>query len=389
MPDYIVRPYDVLFFRGNKSFHFGQWYTEGVFPPYPSTFQGFIRSKILQDNGLIGPSGELKNDEKAKCLIGDDKDIRISIIGPYLIDTENNHIYFKTPSDLLRDAKGCDTCHSTFPSGDEPLESDLRFNLFCPDIPHGKLNNLYPPEYISLDNLITYRTNLKDIKIQSFKPLFTEDRVVIGIDEEKLKGKDRTVQTGRFCVTPYNRLKEGIGFYCNVDKDIKEGSLKFGSESHLVHIERLDSINLIEEKLKESRDTLIQGILKSKTFRMVLLQHGIFENGWLPFSFTEGDNKLIATVNGLRIELIFAFIKAPIKISGYSILRNRTHTQGSIILKPMVNAVPVGSVYMFRIIDGCNEDNIRQFVQAYDNKKIGYNSYSSMGYNHVILAIGA
>ena len=91
MPDYMIKPYDVLFFRGNKSFHFGAWRTEGVFPPFPSTFQGFIRNKLLLDSNLIDAGGKLKDTIDAKKQveqIGDDKNIGVDITGPYLMSAD-------------------------------------------------------------------------------------------------------------------------------------------------------------------------------------------------------------------------------------------------------------------------------------------------------------
>lgn len=391
MPDYIVKPYDVLFFRGNKSFHFGQWYTEGVFPPYPSTFQGFIRSKLLHDNNFLEPSGKLKNGQgqKASELVGNDDIFPLNITGPYLINTEKGDIYFKTPRDLFRRVAGCDICDSAFPKKEIPLESDREFLLSCPDIPEGKPDKFSPPEYISLTNLINYRTALKGINVPMIEPCYTEDRVVIDIDDEKLRDKNRVVHGGRFCVTPYNRIKHDVGFYCYVDREINRGSLKFGSESHLAYIEQLSSGNIIEEKLKASRDELISKILKTKTFRMILLQHGIFQNGWFPFNYSINNSRLVAEVNGMKLELVFTFTEAPLKISGYSIIKNKGKTQAGILLKPMVKSVPAGSVYMFKITNGYTEENIKAFIEKYDNKKIDYLHYSKMGYNHIIFGIGA
>ncbi|MBT9174942.1 MAG: hypothetical protein DDT22_00608 [candidate division WS2 bacterium] len=391
MPDYIVKPYDVLFFRGNKSFHFGQWYTEGVFPPYPSTFQGFIRSKLLCDNDLIDSSGRLIEDKASeiKNLIGNDDNFPLNITGPYLINTKTGDIYFKTPADLFRKTAGCDICYSAFPSKDTRLESDLEFFLSCPDIPGDKPEKFSPPEYISLQELIQYRTVLTDIKVSPSKLYLTEDRVVIAINDKELANKNRVVYEGRFCVTPYNRLKNSTGFYCHIDRKIPSGSCKLGSESRLVYIQKLSSDNIVEEWLKKSRDELISEICKTKTFRLVLLQHGIFKNGWLPFEFSTEDNRLVAAVEGLKIELVFAFTGVPLKISGYSFIKSKSNTQKDITLKPMVNAVSAGSVYMFRIINGCTEENIKAFVEKYDNNKIDHPLYSNMGYNHLILGVGA
>ncbi len=121
---------------------------------------------------------------------------------------------------------------------------------------------------------------------------------------------------------------------------------------------------------------------------MILLQPGIFKKGWLPFDYNNKDNKIICSINGLQLELLFAFAEAPIKISGYSFAKNSKSTQKNIVLKPIVNAVPAGSVYVFRIKDNVSDNQIEEFINKFDNKKIKNEPYSLMGFNHVILGIG-
>ncbi|ODS41416.1 MAG: hypothetical protein A7315_06310 [Candidatus Altiarchaeales archaeon WOR_SM1_79] len=386
MKDYCIKPYDVLFFRGNKSFYFGEWYSEGVFPPLPSTFQGFIRHKVLVDNNISPDDKEIKQHK-----IGDDDTMPMEITGPYLRDEEGK-IYFQSPKDIFRGENK--KYYSAMPA-ETPLQSDLGFSLYCPDLPkEGKLEKHKPLEYISLKEMIDYRTKLTDIEIQNKEIVGTEDRVLIGLDFEKLKGGNRVVKEGRFNVAAYNRLKNDYGFYCNVklsdDLKILNGSLKFGSESHIVYVEELKEGNYLEEELKKNREELKDQIIKTKTLKIILLQPAIFENGWLPFDYEDKDNKKTCYVDGLQLELLFAFMDAPIKISGYSFYKNtkKSNTQQKDIrLKPIRNAVPAGSVYVFRINGDASDEQIKSFIDKFDNKKIENAPYSLMGFNHVIVGI--
>lgn len=389
MPDYMIKPYDVLFFRGNKSFHFGEWRTEGVFPPYPSTFQGFVRNKLLVDDNLIDHNGSLKDAGRAKERIGNDETMVVDITGPYLMDTITQEIYFKTPADLFRKAKDCDTCYSAFPDKIDPLKSDHGFDLCCPKIPDGKLDPLYPPEFISLSEIGNYRLSLEEIKITGNELFTTEDRVGIALDTTKLRANNRTVEETKFYTTPYNRLRDHAGFYCSLDKPLADGSLKLGSESHLVQVSGIAADCMIEQRLKQSRDALVAKIMNTKTFRLILLQHGIFDLGWMPFKQTVAE-KNIFEADGLTLELLFAFIQPPLKISGYSFEKNpKTTPQQGISLKPMKHAVPAGAVYMFRISGEATESTIKTFVDNYDNGKIAKNTpYAKMGFNHVMLGSG-
>jgi len=330
----------------------------------------------LDDQGLINDRGKLTNTNRAKEMVGDDEDLgKINITGPYLTDTKT--IYFKSPMDLFK--KGS-SYYSAFPLSDEPLESDIKLDLSCPNLPKGKLDDFYPPELISLEKLAEYRTLLEGIDIKRAGLVETEERVGIGIDFNKLrKTKDRVVQKRRFYITPYNRMEENVGLYCHVNTQMKDGALKLGSESHLTYVEQLSRSFMLEEELAKTRDSLINNIEETGTFRMVLLQPGIFEKGWLPF-----ENKM---VDDLDLKLLFAFTGAPIKLSGYS-YQKKAADQEEIKLKLLVNAVPAGAVYMFKILNKPGREQIKDFVDNFDNKKIEYGPYSQMGFNHVIIAVG-
>jgi CRISPR-associated protein Cmr3 len=387
MPDYFVRPCDVLFFRGNKSFYFGEWYTEGVFPPYPSTFQGFIRSKILFDKNLINASGKC-DVKQAEEEVGSDTDLKLNITGPYLIDEKTKIPYFKTPADILKKDEKVNCCYSLLRSIKSGFETDLDFPISTTEHPTEKPDKFYPSGFISLKELKQYRTSLDNIAVDDKKLFVNEDRVVIGFDKDGAIKKNRSVKDKRFCVTQYKRLRDDVGFYCIVDREIRNGALKLGSGSHPVYIQKIQDDDLIEKGLKDSRNELIDAILETKTFRMVLLQPGIFKNGWLPFD-DMNTKAPYANVEGLALKLLFAFTGDPINISGYSFVKSNPGSQRQISLKPLVRAVPAGSVYLFKIENGCTKETIQNFVNKYDNhQKIEYERYSKMGFNHVILGIG-
>ncbi|MEW6007106.1 MAG: type III-B CRISPR module-associated Cmr3 family protein [bacterium] len=182
--------------------------------------------------------------------------------------------------------------------------------------------------------------------------------------------------------------RDDMRFYCNVNEEIRSKALKLGSEAHLVDVKKIGNDNLIETALKNSRTNLVNSILETKTFRLVLLQPGVFKNGWFPFDYA-ASKEPCAQVERLNLKLLFAFTGQPIKISGYSFTTSNPGKQKEIKLKPIVNAVSIGSVYLFKITnDGCTKDMIENFVNQYDNQKIENIPYSQMGFNHVILGIG-
>ncbi|MDI6808644.1 MAG: type III-B CRISPR module-associated Cmr3 family protein [Candidatus Eisenbacteria bacterium] len=400
MPEYIAEPYDVLYFRGNKSFHFGAWYSEGIFPPVPSTFQGFVRSKLLLDAGKIDASGQATAD--ASALVGNDGTMGIDVSGPFLCDTETRELYFKRPADVMKERKE-DTSYSSVlrdAKDAEPVDSDLDFGIVTISVSNEKLE---PPEFISLSELARYRTELTNLSLAAKDLVFTEDRVGIGLKWAKDTAKRRSVEPGRFYVTPYKRLNEKIALWFCVSGEGKavpeNGALKLGSESHLVFIkgQTASDESLIEQTLEKSRDNLVEKIQETKTFRLLLLQPGVFEQGWFPLKYTSENGRIVATEPGanVKLQLLSACVGAPITISGYSYVSNRgTTRQDNVKLKPSVRAVPAGSVYLFKILEDATSETIEGLVKALDNQKYPQKisnepySYSRMGFNHVILACG-
>lgn len=396
MSGYIAHPYDVLFFRGNKSFTFGQWYTEGMFPPPPSTFQGFVRSKILYDEGALDEKGRANDKGEIERLVGNDSDnFPMDIVGPYLVKTASDELYFPAPKDIVKENG---TAFRSLFNGvnKECIESDLGFSLRMPGtMPEKKMESLRPPEYLSDSEITAYRIASDGLHIQDRNLFFTEDRVGIGLDHERLsKGGEKKTQEGRFYVTPYSRLSDGFDLYFSLTgKTLKGGSQKLGGEAHLVDVVNCAKESLLEKKFSPSRGELIQSIKEQRTFRLLLLQPGIFKEGWFPFSFEIKDRKLLAgietTRDAFQCELLAACVESPLKIGGYSYLKNPgTGGQSGVMLKPMMLAVPMGSVYFFRIGKEVPVDVIEGFIERFDNKKIENLPYSAMGFNHVLLACG-
>lgn len=174
MRTYIARPYDVLFFRGNKSFDIGVWYSDGIFPPLPSTFQGFVRTALLIKENQIDANGMLIDEKKAKKLVGDDSDLVFDLTGPFVF---SNELYVPTPRDLILDGDNFKIPDLTTTQ----FMSDLCFNLYALDA--GEKPN-WANEKLSLINqsgLAEYRHLNSPIAKQK-APVEVEDHVGIQLD---------------------------------------------------------------------------------------------------------------------------------------------------------------------------------------------------------------
>lgn len=410
MNEYLADPADVLFFRGNASFSIGAWHTEGVFPPYPSTLQGFIRSKILFDNKLLPERRKIPDRKKILALtplladlvgdvvdVGDDREIKIDAFGPFLYH-EKAGIAIPPPKDIflfdgaLRSA--------FYGAGAGTFQSDLDFPLLDLKFPSGKAARFPSQEYLFKDELAVYRRSLCGYSIGKKELVMTESRTGISLDNEARTGinldhvahktGNRKVKEGHFYVTPYIRLCDGVKIYFCVDKNLNDGPFKFGSEAHLVSVKRQNGngATTLEKLFAETREDIIKSIVANRTFRLVLLQPGIFKDGWLPYARKKKNGGcFLEGPAGMELQLLFAFTGDPVPISGYSFEKGRTE-QEKIVLKPMRKAVPAGAVYLFRIPDNAGPDAVRGLVRDLDNNKIPFEQYHKMGFSHTFMAAG-
>ncbi|MEO1927848.1 MAG: type III-B CRISPR module-associated Cmr3 family protein, partial [Nautiliaceae bacterium] len=98
-------------------------------------------------------------------------------------------------------------------------------------------------------------------------------------------------------------------------------------------------------------------------FKIYLLTPAIFRNGWYPDFL---DENFEGKINEVRIKLIAASLGKNEYIGGWDIRKNSP--------KPMYKAVPVGSVYYFKILEGNKEDilEIDNIVSNEEYKKHGF-----------------
>lgn len=383
MTPYLVHPNDVVFFRGNKPFDFGEWYSEGIFPPYPSTFQGFVRTAMLNKLKLIDTAGKLTDDAQAEKNVGNDVTMPFEIYGPFLFKTPNE-FFFAMPLDCIIEDGNIKPLELI----DEEIESDLGWKMRMPNV-KGKIKwaqDSHP--FISLTQFNEYRKN------KAFAPL---DEKEIPSMEEPRTGimlkygaptaeRIKMTEEGHFYVTQYQRLAKDIALYFHTTSPIDlEGVYgKLGSEARGAWITRTD----VAAKFKLD-DKYYADIEKNGLFKLILLQPGIFANGWLPFKeIGNKDGWSTLEHDGIRMRLLYARTGMIAHIGGMSLRRMGTPSKATrgTGLKPMLNAVASGAVYFLQIIENDDGTDVKQVLKSWDGGKITHNPFSSMGFNQIALA---
>ena len=385
---YLVKPFDVLFFRDNKAFDFGEWYSEGIFPPYPSTFQGLVRTSILAKNNLIDNNGKLISEQKAKNLVGDDSIFPFEIEGPFICDGEK--IFLPTPKDIVKD-NGNSWKQITISKG--KIQSDLRIPLHFSDEKVKIKHLFYQNDVISLQELKNYRLKGRIQQNRDRQPFKIEDHVGIKLDLDQPNPKKKT-QEHYFYLTPFIRMQKDAGFYFTIssqnnnDDKINLNRLhgRLGSEGRGVVFEENNKI-LSSLKLENN---FYNNLANDKKFKLILLTPGIFENGWLPFMWNNDSLYVNFNNNTIELNLLFATNNMPLRISGYSQLKQKqegfdNNKKRGKAVKPQVLAVPAGSVYYFEIAKESDEEILKEWLISLDGSKIENGIYSAMGYNQIVL----
>ena len=125
-----IEPLDVMLFRDGKPFSAEEdVIASSIFPPFPSTFYGAIRTEILSRQNFNFQSQKQISNKQSYLNQIDSLTEDLSIVGPFLVD-EYGSEYFTIPKDVMQ-VKGEDKkikyVHLK-PSSSAQFKSDLPVN---------------------------------------------------------------------------------------------------------------------------------------------------------------------------------------------------------------------------------------------------------------------
>lgn len=336
-----IKPNDTLFFRSGRPFTMGgETFADSIFPPYPSTIFGAIRTFLIFHRGSLKDFYDGKYKDKDIGTKDDKGTIRI--YGPILYN-ENGDVYLTPPFDLVEKKEETDKELYSLSLIDKPkiFYSDSRIikekilifkSQGQVDEPKGWINGILLEKYLQGKN--------DSISCIEKDNLYQEERK-IGIKRDR---KTFTSEEGYLYRVPMIRLKHkynkiGLIFKIEGVEDMPErGILQLGGEGKTVYFEKI-------EKIEDNPLDSLMNInfeLKEGMFKLYLATPAIFDKGWLPSWIDESTYE--GEKDGIKLKLISCAIGKFIRIGGWDIARNRP--------KPMYKAVPAGSVYYFKILDG-------------------------------------
>jgi len=338
---------DTVYFGTGKPFNKeGDNWTDSMFPPAPSVLYGALRTAYFADNISLFN----------KANTAEDPTLNLRLKGIFLIsDTKPGTIYFPMPLDLV----------TLVGAEDQVFLLSLQENYFVSNCPTSmvlmlKENQLVETveggviDHLSMaDYLSGGKGGFPYHMLTEF--ITREMKVGIGIDDDKGTAQD-TMLYRIGMIRPEIAERRGKGIRNRklsllVDYEGLQfparGLIKAGGEGKAAEFEPCD-----EKMIALMRQMPIQWPAHGTKFKVYLATPAKFEKGWLPGWLDE--TTLEGTYQGIRLKLLTAAIGKPLPIGGYDMEARRP--------KPMMRAVPAGSVYYFEILDGTDlTEAIRKF----------------------------
>lgn len=332
-----IKPLDTFFFRTARPFTKGEdTWSDFVFPPYPSTLYGALRSFA------IFQKGKLKDfyDGKFRENLGTPNEKgKMKIKGPVLFFEDE--AIFKAPYDLVKLKEG-DGCLYPLQFCQKPSLMFSKYNLDnivlwkkneVADDTQGWLRFSRFEDYLKTKKeKFEYRKN-EDYFLREEKTGITRD------------GVSKTSKEGDLYRISMIRMKEKSGFFAEIEgiNDFPEkGVLQLGGENK----------GAVFEKCKDLMKDLktIKLNLKEGLFKVYFATPAIFKKGWLPDWIDE--NTLEGQVGGIKLKLLACAIGKPIPVGGWNLADKCS--------KPLRKAVPAGSVYYFKVLNGADVDKVKE-----------------------------
>jgi CRISPR-associated protein Cmr3 len=337
-----ISPLDTLFFKNPKPFNAGdESWSDGIFPPTPSTIYGALRSIYFRNN-----PHEL---EKANTKDDPTKDLLIHKI--YL--EQNNNIYFPLPLDIVY-KKGFKT-HSYILQQDEKNIITNYKTDFILNLKGDEAIEIFENSFLTMGNFKKYQ-NSSNEKFRRFAEIKSIDEFIINEPKigNKIDKKNKTVQDGYLYRVDFKRLIKNVKIVVEFSGlDIKNNQImRLGGEGKIATINEIERVDINYPNI-------------NKKFKLYFLTPAIFDKGWLP-KWIDKDS-LEGEYKGLNLKLLTASIGKYKLIGGFDMKENRP--------KLMYRAVPEGSVYYFELLNGDKEKVIELLHNQAISDKLANEGY--------------
>lgn len=336
-----IDPIDTLFFRDGKPFSMGDQSTAfGIFPPYPSTIFGAIRSGITAQNK--GYANFLSGNMAGEIGTYDESSsASFKLKGVFLYNCNDDCLYLPAPLDLVTEDQK--KARRTQIKVSPPFSTNLDYDRYPFAIEMEKAQSVNGYYLLHTDFSAYLNGSETEFDIYN-KSSFCQIEYKTGI---KMNPRTKTVKEGNLYRLGMRRFKMDWMLACDFEGAPSlrnKGVLKLGGEGKVI------SYDTISLKLQDDRESVLKRIKETGLIKLYFATPALFQNGWLP------DEEVI---NGpdYRLELLTASIGSPLSVGGWDMVKNG----GKGGHKSMMRAVPAGSVYYFKIKTGEAESIYEKF----------------------------
>jgi CRISPR-associated protein Cmr3 len=329
---YRLTPEDVLFFRDGKPASMGEdHYLRSIFPPYPSTLYGMVRTQLLleagQDLSHVDSGWWKTLPDTLRAEVGEwNAHGTLRLRGPWIVRRKSEdspeEILLPAPHDLLLFVDPAEkpdaprNVREVFRLSPDPRgkgDRDWSHN-FAPMSPNVEFAGNEPESaegwFLTMDGVARWMAGQTPLPDQFVDPItlwITETRTGLGLQEKRRASADGMLYTFGFI-----RLRRlvSIGFEITGAALEKDRHVRLGGESRMAFLESGPSLT---EALASQPDTDGDGVC-------ALITPGIFSKGSEPPAAVAA-----AVVSGM------------VRIGGWDLARPGP--------KPLKRAAPAGSVY--------------------------------------------
>ncbi len=353
---YKIKPLDTIFFRDGRPFSMGyDTWANLIFPPYPSTIYGSIRSWLIFEKGSLI---DFENNKFENELGTPNKKGSLKINGIFI--EYNDTLLFPIPRDLLileetKDLHKCDENKNldkyrknqktlislSLTKKPEVFISDYELDYILVNKSNEKLDEA--EGFLDINSLLKYLT----CNDNSYHPIDRKDifeiEYKIGIKRNR---KTLSSEEGYLYRIPMIRLKKDVNFFIQIEglnHYPERGIIQLGGEGRIAEIKKYDN-----DLLKDLRDINFE--FKNNIFKLYLATPAIFNNGWLPVWIDKSNYE--GKYNGIRLKLIGCIIGKYNLIGGWNLANQKP--------KPMFKAVPSGSIYYFKILNDTPPEKVKE-----------------------------
>lgn len=310
---------DTLFFKDGKPFTMGEesW-AKGIFPPYPSTIYGMLRSIWFADNLDMLAHANSK-----------ELDPSLNLVVKGYLPALNGAAAFPIPADLYGEGKRDASKVLHLEEYPEELLSEYGLPHLLRSAASEKFEELHGKAYLLENDFRNYLNAQGDSYPYALQADYTCEEPKIGIGRDRLtrttsEGKLYRLSMRRMAKQLDNGTVQTMSFLLDIDglELPDKGISRFGAETKSASYLPKDFPNLRTE-----------AGLENNRFKIYLATPAVFADGTYPKTWFAN--------NGLK--LIAAAMGKPAHIGGFDIQAGRP--------KPMYKAVPAGTVFYVEIID--------------------------------------